>query len=465
MRVGSAPRGPVSGSTGRVTPIPARVVVAGVVWALAGWPAEATGNPWSLFGLGARAKGMGQAHTAAARDYSAVFYNPAALTEIEEGAFAFDGSWVLPELTLDFDAPPQLEPRTVEDAPGLAFGAQLLLGEPEVRGRVGLGIAIHVPTQSLLSGRAVDPARPQWYLYESLPRRIVASLGFGWAPWRWLSVGASVQILAGVSGRLNYELDLVAGRFVEKTVIFDIEPVSAPTVGFEVRPVDGLRIAGTWRGGIGAEVDLPLDIEVTELAELLVTTQFPIQFSPDEVALGVSWRVPEVETLVAGDLTWLGWSAAPDPSPETRLDASGDLIDGTGLGGAFDAPAPGQSRAVDLGLRDVVTIAVGVEQPVGRLRLRGGYRLSPTPVPVQTTGTNYVDVTVHAVSVGMGVRFSDPTEALTGPIELDAAAAAAFLPSRRHEKAGLGDPVGSYGARGTIFSLGLALRYVFEPHP
>lgn len=434
------------------------LLLAGVVW-----PGVARAHPWALFGLGPRAKGMGGAHTAAAQDYSAVFYNPASLSEVRDGAFAFEGAWMLPELSVEFEGTPEVEAREVEDAPGIAFGAQLMVGSPDEAGRVGLGISIHVPTRSLLSGRAVDPAVPQWYLYESLPRRIVAALGLGWAPADWLSVGVSVQILAGVRGQLDFELDVAAGRFVEKTVVFDIEPVTAATLGVELRPLPELRLGLAWRSEIGAEVNLPVALELTELAELRVSTQFPIQFSPHELVAGASWRVPVWQTLLAADLTWQHWSRAPDPSPATRLDAGGALLEGAGLGEVFDAPAPGEARTVRLGLRDIFVLAVGVEQPLGPIQLRAGYRLRPTPVPQQTTGTNYIDASEHHVALGAGFVWRDPSQTLKGPLTLDLSAGVGFLPARRHQKVAGNDPIGSYEAGGRLWQLGIALRYAFEP--
>ena len=134
-----------------------------------------------------------------------------------------------------------------------------------------------MPTGSLLAGQALDPAIPQWYMYQSLPRRIVAALGVGASPWKWLSIGVSAQILAGVEGELDYELDIVAGQLSKKSVTFDIQPTAAPIAGFEVRPWDGLRFGFSYRAPIDSKVDLPVDLAVTGVADLVVTTFFRVQ--------------------------------------------------------------------------------------------------------------------------------------------------------------------------------------------
>lgn len=426
----------------------------------------ARANPWSLFGFGPRARGLAGAHTAAARDFSGIHYNPSSLTEVTHSGFGFNVSTIEHDLSLDFDrAEGGAEALSPDSAPGVAFGAQFLLGEPGVGGRAGLAIGFHIPTGSLLSGQALDPSVPQWYMHQSLARRIVSGLGVGWAPWDWLSVGASLQILAGVSGRLDYELDIVAGRFAQKSVVFDVEPTTAPSFGLELRPLDGLRLGATYRTGISGKADLPINLEVTGLSTVLITTELSFQYMPHELALGASYVIPDLGTLLAADLVWQGWSAAPDPSPRTALQASGGLVEGTGLDNALDAPAPGQARAVDLGFQDVFVVAVGAEQPLGPVSFRLGYAFRPTPAPRQTSGTNYVDSTAHVLAGGLGVRFRDPTGILEGPIVVDVSATAWLLASRRHDKIAGNDPVGGFEAGGAIYTFAAGFRYEFDAAP
>ncbi|MCK6546623.1 hypothetical protein L6R52_12305 [Myxococcota bacterium] len=440
-----------------------RSVKPALVAVLCALPSIARANPWDLYGFNPRAVAMAGSLTAGADDFTAVYYNPASLTIATTPGFGLGFVASRPRLTLDFDkaerAIPDLAPPKSD---GVTFGAVFPLGGKAVKNRIVLGLGLSVPTRSLLNGQALDPAIPHWYMYQSLPSRLVAVLGLGVLPVDWLSLGAGVQILAGVSGSLDYELDIVAGRFSRKTVVFDIQPQAAPLVGLELRPARGLRIGATYRSAIESLIDLPVDLEVTGIASLEVLTNFRVQYTPHQIALGASWDVGDLELRFTGDLTYALWSKAPDPSVSSRLDAGGELFEGTGIGDAFDAPAPGQERAVALAFRDVVLPRLGVEKNLGPFVLRGGYAIRPSPAPVQTSGTNYVDATTHQISIGAGLTFQDPFDAFTNPLVVDVAASGLFVAPRRYEKIDPQDPIGSYDASGVIWVFGIALRYSFE---
>jgi long-chain fatty acid transport protein len=426
-------------------------------------PTAAHANPLDLYGFNPRALGMASAHTAFADDFTAVYYNPAALTAAKHLGFGVGFYGARPSLKMSF----QNSERAIGDlsppsSNGITFGSLFPLGGPAFRNRVALGFAISVPTRSLLQGQSLDPAIPHWYMYQSLPSRLVALLGLGVMPFEWLSLGMGVQILAGVNGRLDYELDIVAGRFSRKTVEFDIEPETAPLVGIELRPVSGLRIGVSYRASIEAPVDLPVELEITGIARLLVLTNFRVQYTPHQLSLGASYDWPEFQLRLAADVTYAVWSGAPDPSVASSIDVGGELFEGTGLQDVLDAPAEGQDRAVVLGFRDVVIPRFGVEKDYDIFSFRAGYSIRPSPAPVQTSGTNYVDATTHQLAIGAGIRFRDPFNAFSNPLIIDAGASLFYVAKRNYPKIDPQDPVGSFEASGTIFVFAVGLRYQFQ---
>jgi long-subunit fatty acid transport protein len=433
--------------------------------ALAAAP-RAYANPWDLYGFNPRARAMGSAHTAGADDFTGVYYNPASLTIAKDPGFGFAFVLSRPALSIAFDKAErsiaELEP---PGSDGVTFGTMFPLAGARAARRAAVGLAINVPTSSLLDGQALDPAIPHWYMFQALPRRIVAALALGVAPWPWISAGIGMQILAGVSGKLEYELDVVAGRFSEKSVTFDIEPRAAPIVGLEVRPIEGLRIGASYRGSISSDVDLPVDLELTGIAHLVILTFFRVQYTPHQIAFGASYAIPEIGLTIAADLTYMLWSKAPDPSVRSSIDVGGALFEGTGLDMALDAPAPGQERAVDLAFRDVFVPRLGAELAIGPVQIRAGYGVRPSPTPEQTSGTNYVDATTHELSAGAGVRFRDPLDLLANPLIFDAAFSLFYVPPRRHEKIAPSDPIGSYEASGLVYVAGVAFRYEFGEAP
>jgi long-subunit fatty acid transport protein len=235
--------------------------------------------------------------------------------------------------------------------------------------------------------------------------------------------------------------------------------------GLEVRPLAGLRVGASYRGSISSTVDIPVTLEITGITELEVLTELRVQYTPHQITFGISYQIPVLELLLSADLMYALWSQAPDPSVASSIDVGGPLFEGTGLDEALDAPAPGQERAVDLGFRDVLIPRIGAEQKLGPFAIRAGYGVRPSPAPVQTSGTNYVDATTHEFSFGVGVRFRDPFDLLANPLIIDLAGALFFIPSRRNEKIAPSDPVGSYEARGLVFIAGLGFRYEFGEAP
>src|SRR5215470_16164078 len=259
---------------------------------------------------------MASSHTAFADDFTAVYYNPAALTMATEPGFGVGFAMSRPNLSLRFDK----TDRTVKDlAPphsdGVTFGSLFPLGGRAAKNRVAFGLAFHVPTRSLLNGQSLDPQTPHWYMYQSLPSRLVAVLGVGVLPFDWLSLGAGVQLLAGVSGSLDYELDIVAGRFSRKNVVFDIQPEAAPLFGLEIRPLRGLRFGFSYRSSIETDVTLPVNPDITSLARFNVMTAFNVQYTPHQLSFGASYVLDQLALRICADLTYALWSRAPDPSP------------------------------------------------------------------------------------------------------------------------------------------------------
>ena len=430
------------------------------------WAPSAGANPWDVYGFNPRAQAMGSAHTALADDFTAVYYNPAALTAAKDDSFGLAFTYAKPRLRMNFDKSERSQTELLPpSATGVTLGALFTLGGQSFKNRLAAGIGLNIPTNSLFDGQAIDPAVPYWYMYQSLPRRIVASIGAAAAPFDWISLGASVQILAGVTGRLDYELDVVRGRFSRTTVIFDVSPKLAPIAGLELRPLEGLRIGATYRGSISADIGLPVDIEVTGIADLEVQTFFQVQYTPHQLSFGASYDLKEWGTRISADLTWAMWSKAPDPSVDSSIDVGGQLFDETGLSEVFDAPAPGQERGGPLEFRDIFIPRFGVEQRLWIFSLRAGYGIRPSPAPLQAGETNYVDATTHEISFGAGVRLKDPWGLLANPLMLDLSAGFYVVPSRRYDKIDPQDPVGGYNAQGSIFVLGVGFRYAFGEAP
>lgn len=425
------------------------------------WSSQAHANFWDIYGFNPRAIGMAGTHALVADDFTAVHHNPAGLTASKDVVYGFSIVATRANLGIDFDRNPDIAALEPPNATAISFGTKASLGGEALEGRIAAGLGLSVPTRSLLNGQALDPAVPHWYMYHALPERIVANLGIGVLPFDWLSLGVGVQFLAGLSGELDYELDIIAGRFSRKTVRFDIEPKAGPVLGLEFRPLKGLRVGGSYRKSVSAEVILPVHLVVTGIADLQVDTDFVVHYMPDQWTFGASYLLEDIGLLVSAEATLARWSRAPDPAVDSRIDVSGELFEQAGLGEALDAPAAGEERQVDLGFHNILIPRVGVEYTIDFLTLRAGYAIRPSPAPQQRSGTNYVDGTTHHIGAGFSIAYQDPWAVFASPIIADLGFQAAVVPSRRHDKISPDDPIGSYDASGAVFVLGFALRYRF----
>ena len=411
--------------------------------------ATANANPWEMYGFNARAIGMANAHTAYANDFTAVYYNPGALTTDVNPGFGFGYTFASPELSFSFARPnPQIEALEPSNSDGITFGARLPLGSR----RVVLGMALNVPTSSLLSGQALDPSVPHWYMVQGLPRRIVAALGLGVRPHPLIGIGAAVQVLAGVEGQLNYRVDPETGAFSRASAIVDIKPVAAPIIGLELGRHRGLRLGLTWRGPIETSVDLPLDLDLTGMTDLALSSLFTVQYNPHQLSVGVSFTWSNLD--LTADMTWAFWSAAPDPARGLQLE-----VDGERAGG------PSPEPLVSLGFSDVLIPRIGVERRVREFAFRAGYSLRPSPAPRQTSGSNYVDGLSHVFSFGSGVALRNPAGLRRGRLSIDLGVSLLWYPRRAHSKTLQDDPVGSFTASGVTAVVALSLRYAFGIAP
>src|SRR5262249_40926334 len=152
------------------------------------------------------------------------------------------------------------------------------------------------------------------------------------------------------------------------------------------------------------------------------------------------------------------WSSAPDPTVFIGVTLTGSDVQKAGLAGLLDAPAKGNERAVNLAASNTLAVRAGLEwTPVWFFALRGGYNFRPTPLPVQTSGTNFLDSDTHNISLGFGFQFRDPLQVFAEPIAIDFTGIVSVVSTRVHDKETPDDPVGNITAGGAIwgFSAGI----------
>jgi hypothetical protein len=326
--------------------------------------------------------------------------------------------------------------------------------------RVAFGITAYLPANNLIRAEGLDPQRPQFYAYQSLPDKFNILGALAYKPVDWLSLGLGFQVLANLDGDVRLELDVLNHTYERADIVVKVKPKANLTAGLLFMPTDELRVGVAWRGELDLFYRLPVTAELGSPLRLAIDVSETVLYQPHQIAFGISYRLADPDLLLSADLVWSLWSMAPDPSPHVSLDVGGSLIDGLGLGETLDVNTAG--RTLELGFVDTLSPRFGLEYtPIRWMTLRGGYLYRPTPAPRQTGATNYLDNDAHGASLGLAFTFSDPLDVHPNPVVLEAGNQLTILSRRTVFKASESDPVGDLSHGGLVYSVGISVSHSY----
>lgn len=350
---------------------------------LTGAPLRA--NPFDTYGFTSRAIAMGGAATAAATDLDAAFYNPAAVIRTRDVAVGL-GLLVADDFLASSGDEPNLRTHVLFEG-GLA--APLPLGET-LRERVFVSLAVAVPHTGFYDVDQPDDESVTFPFWDSRNRRVVFTGALAVRVFDWLGLGIGTTLLPDVRGTVQVDLSGSADRNASRV---EVDYDFAPTAGLLVEPLPWLAIGVTYRGAHSTQIDLPVDVSITENLTVAARVTAPAYALPHEVAVGVQVRPLDVLTLTA-DATWYDYSSFRYASPDvTVYDANGDPTN-----------EGDEGKAARVAFEDVVAVRAGAEWAVlPWLLLRAGYGFQPSPVPAQSGRTNLLDGDRHVVALGAGI--------------------------------------------------------------
>lgn len=424
------------------------------------WASPARASAFELFGFHPRAQAMAGAMTAGDDDYTAVFYNPAALGLGDRVSFGFGLTVTVPSLYVD-RAPSVSGLSHPTSLPKPTLGATLGWRYPIggiFRRKVAVGVGIYLPVARIVRVQGLDPLTPQFYLYQNLSEKLLLVVGASARVTRWLTVGAGALVLADLAGHANLHLDVANGTFRAADFSVELVPTVAPTAGAHVHLDSGLDLGLSFRGSSSLTFSLPVTVTEGDAVSLEIGVLQTVLWSPPQVSLGLSYGAPDGRLRLSADLTLSLWSLAPDPSPRLSVDIGGALLDGLGLGQAIDISA--RTRPLALAFANTLVPRLGAEWgPWPWLRLRAGYAFRATPSPRQTGTTAYLDNDAHIVGLGVGVIFDDPLKVHRRPVRVDIAAQATFLPRRTVHREAPGDPLGDLSHGGVVWTFSAAVSH------
>ncbi|HPQ69918.1 MAG TPA: outer membrane protein transport protein [bacterium] len=246
-------------------------------------PLPAAGNPMDSYGFGARAVGMGGAYTGLADDFSAIYYNVAGLSQIQQNSFSFGFMMAKPFLDLDLhpmdgatrqDARNlhELEKRqvNVDDVNGYNFGVAIPLNK-----YFHLGVGIYLPEGLVIRLRPHDSHIPTFIMHENRSQRIVSHVGASVLLLPGLSIGGGASILSDSKGTftfplhannrnlsLNPEQESQEPLDVDATLNLDFPLTATPFAGIMWRPKEWLRFGASYRDSFSWNVTIDADVGV-----------------------------------------------------------------------------------------------------------------------------------------------------------------------------------------------------------
>lgn len=425
----------------------------------------ADASPWDTYGVLPQGVGQSGAVTASADDATAAYYNPAGL--------GFAGVSGRTSLSLGYGggvpfvdvARQRTNPEALERHPTrephyegwVTLGSVFPLGS-KLKNLASIGLLISMPQDKLVTVESLDPRDPQWLRYQSHTDRLSLALSLGVRLGDYVAVGAGVNVMAGVVGRIVFEIEPFTRQVERRDLSIELQLRGAPIAGVVITPGPRLKLGVSYRGALGLDIEMPTTLGMGELGTLFLDVGGLVHYTPHELSFGAQYVVDDRLSLSA-DLLWSMWRFAPYPATSVAVDYGGEVPESVGL----DEALTFRTRDPATGFQDTLTPSISAQYvlPDDMTRLRVGYAYRPTYVPNQRQASNYLDATAHVVGLGLTLAIIDPSEFFSRPIMVDLAAQAHVMQRRVVTKSATDDPVGNYDFGGAVASFAAALRYEF----
>lgn len=419
-------------------------------------PGAAHASGYNIYEQGATAMGMAGAGTAATRNASAIFFNPAALPRLEKGTHVH-GAFHLITTSTSFDGADPFSGAAVEEQMETGvFPIPNVYAAVVEPGRWALGAGVFpafglgVEWQDPLSFAA------RHVVTKADLRSIDANVTGAWAMNEQWSIGAGFDArFAEVElSRIQRAPYLGTGPLVNVADVHlssDYTPGYGWNAGLAFVPNERWRFGATYRSAIEVEID---DGEA-EFTQIPVNTGNPAGDAafnafvaanlPPDQAVGTTLKFPAIWSAgaawtrdawtFAADLNLLQWSIFD----ELRLEFE-------------DTPSSNQTIEEDY--EDAIQVRLGAEHRLANWTYRFGYYFDQHAAPSESVSPLLPDTNRHGVSVG----FSFPLPWGEGT-SLDLYELAIFPTRVSTEGVNRDNFDGSYGSFVNSVGVGLNLRF------
>lgn len=339
-------------------------------------------NGFNLNGNGTKAITMGGAFIGLADDYSAVFWNPAGLTQMKETTLAFFGTDIIPKASYQFTYPGVFSIDTDAKSkhyPSGSAGFFTPLSE-----KVVVGIYGYVPTGLGVEWEGVDLAPLtegavyEWKTYVGI---ITVSPVIAFKVSEKFSLGAAFNISYGFAKLSKPGL----GQYSEDTN----DVAFGGTIGMLVKPSEKFSFGMTFRtplkvklSGEATMAGAPL-LGLPDTDDALREVTFPMWFGA-----GIAIKPTDKLTITA-DAQYTNWKVMDTIPMEFAI---------AGWKFFFEEEA-----ALKLDWKDCVQLRFGLEYKTSeKFAIRAGYYYDPNPSPKNTRTILLPEVDFNFFTFGFG---------------------------------------------------------------
>ena len=356
-------------------------------------------NGLNLNSLGTRALSMGGAFVGLADDFSAIFWNPAGMSQFNKRYLGFYGTDIIPSGSYLLQIPTPEGLLTAVDAKTQTkhYLSGLLAYYQPINENLVAGIGVYVPSGlgSVWDGDDfANLSNHITYQWESKIGLVTVSPGISYKINDMVSVGAAININYG-----TFSLKRWAGNVEE----FDLGQYDLSLNGWGIGATAGILVKATEKLSLGATIRLPSRIKFSgdvSLSNINLLPGFsestqaetvsPHLTFPLWLAGGVAFR-PLPKLTLTGDLQWTQWSILDqvelmfiDSSWNAFMTQSGENI-------------------MHLDWKSALQIRFGAEYMLkDNLALRGGYYYDPTPQPDTTMNFLLPTFSFNVFTLGLG---------------------------------------------------------------
>lgn len=396
---------------------------------------------------GVASMGMGMAFIGKADDPSAIYHNPAGLSQLKGTHIYGDVAGITAAASYtrqDFDKQDNKDDLIPVPMFALStdFGGRLE--------NIIVGFGVHTPFGLR---NEYDAAGPQRYITTDISlTTIYIGPSVGWQVTPMISIGGGVQYvyaLAEIGQRINYGglLNPALNENATYDGILAVEKVTdngfAGNVGILITPAEQLQLGLTWRSGLKldakGDVKLTIPSVVTQLSggamqSLSIDGKSTVSL-PQSVGAGIAYQPMENLTLI-GDFNWINWSVYEN----LDFDFDPDVV-----------YLPDTENPRDW--EDTIAIRLGAEYLIdGQYALRAGYLFDQSPIPDNTLGPELPGGDRNGITLGCGYRWNN--------LSIDLAYAHLFIEDRSVTSSIRNpQPLGEYVSSANIF--GISLGYAF----